>query len=112
MTGDANTPSRLAHLTPHFWGIAVVFFVGGDLVTTGVGLSNARIAELGPITALAYQQYGFVILIPLKLAVMAGAYVGWRLVPGPHNLGIPLGLAAVGVMATLWNLSILIGVFA
>lgn len=110
MRSDSSVIDYLAGLTPHFWSVTIVFFGVGDLITTRIGLSIDRVIETGPIAAIAYQQFGLVSMVPLKFAVLVGAYIAWLHVPAPHNIGIPLGLAVLGVLVTLWNLSILFAV--
>jgi len=83
-----------------------VFF--GDLVTTAVGLSTDQLVETGAVGAFVYQQFGFLVMIPVKSALLAAAYLSWRSVPHPHNIGIPLGLAVLGVLATVWNVSMIL----
>lgn len=97
----------LTGFTPHLWAVAIVFFGMGDLVTRGVGLTLERAIEVGPVASLVYQQFGFTVLVPLKLATLGVIYLLWRVTPSPHNAGVPLGLATLGVLVTLWNLSIL-----
>lgn len=107
--GERTAVGRLTELSSHLWVGAVVFYAIGDLLTTGYGLTIAQVAERGPLTLLLYRRFGLLALIPLKTAVMLGAYLCFLLLPDPHNLGIPLGLAAVGVFVTLWNALVILG---
>jgi len=91
------------------WVVAVLTYGVGDLLTTGAGLRTAGIAEAGPVVASLLNWAGIVPLIVLKLAVFGFGYGLWRLVPGPHDVGVPLGLASVGVVVTAWNLLVLSG---
>jgi len=97
-------------LTAHLWVGAVVFFCVADLLTTAIGLPLEGIVEIGPVAAILYEQFGFPVMVVLKLAALAVAYLFWELVDHPHNIGIPLGLYTVGVLVTAWNLALLLAV--
>lgn len=107
MSGSGQTVDYLQALTPHFWVFAIVFFGVGDLVTTGVGLRFERVIEVGPLAAVVLQNYGIETLVPLKLVTLVFCYGLWRVTPSPHDVGVPLGLAALGVLVTLWNTYVL-----
>ncbi len=110
MTETDETTEYLVSLTPHLWAIAIVFFGAGDLITTFAGLPLQSTVEVGPLAAHVYQQFGAGIMVVLKAAVISGAYVLWRVVPSPQRVGIPLGLSTLGVLVTIWNLSVLYAV--
>lgn len=93
---------------PGLWTMAIAFFGVGDLLTTAIGLSFQRPVEAGPMTAIAIDHYGLQIVVPLKLLTIALAYLLWRHTPSPQDIGVPLGLATLGVLVTLWNLTILV----
>lgn len=107
MSGAGETVDYLEALTPHLWVFAIVFFGVGDLVTTGIGLRFERVIEVGPLAAVVLQSYGIETLVPLKLLTLALCYGLWRVTPAPHDVGVPLGLAALGVLVTLWNTYVL-----
>ena len=89
------------------WTTAVAFFGVGDLVTTAVGLGFAGVVEAGPVVGPVVDQYGIAGIGLVKLLVLAGSYGLWRAVPAPHRLGIPLGIAVVGVGVTGWNIAVI-----
>ncbi|UWG50537.1 putative membrane protein [Halalkaliarchaeum sp. AArc-CO] len=89
------------------WLVAVVFFGIGDLLTTVAGLHLEQIVETGPLVADVIAVYGVPAMVALKLAVFAICYGLWRVVPAPHRMGVPLGLAVLGVLVTLWNVAII-----
>ncbi|MFB6361955.1 MAG: hypothetical protein ABEH59_11625 [Halobacteriales archaeon] len=95
-------------LVPGLWTIAIAFFGVGDLLTTAVGLSFRRTVEAGPLTSIAIDQYGLPIVVPLKVLTLALAYLLWRQAPAPQRIGVPLGLATLGVLVTFWNLAIVV----
>lgn len=99
---------KLSGLIPHLWAIAIVFFGVGDLLTTVAGLHFERVIEVGPIAAILYEHFGLASLGLLKLATFAVLFLVWRLIPPPHDVGVPLGLATLGVLVTGWNLSVII----
>lgn len=88
------------------WLFVVVFFVGGDLVTTGLGLQVHGVVEQNPMLAPVLADHGLVSMVVLKGIVVGGGYVLYRSVPHPHGLGVPIGFAVVGVLVTGWNLLI------
>lgn len=96
------------HSPPGLWLIACFFFGVGDVVTTGVGVGIVGVAESNPFITTLLQQYGFSALGALKLGTLGGCYFVWRHLSRPHCVGIPLGLAVVGVSVTAWNLHIVI----
>lgn len=102
---------ELSGLIPHLWAIAIVFFGIGDLLTTIAGLHFERVIEVGPIAAILYEHFGLASLGLLKLATFGFLFLVWRLIPAPHDVGVPLGLATLGVLVTGWNLSVIIALF-
>lgn len=89
------------------WVIAVLFFGFADVATTGFGVSTAGIVEFSPTVGPYLDQYGMGAVFVLKVVVFAGAYALWRMISPPARLGVPLGLALLGVFVTGWNLSVL-----
>ena len=85
------------------WVAAIVFFGVGDLTTTAIGLGVAGVVEAGPVVGPVIDRYGVAGIGLVKTLVFAGSYGLWRAVPAPHRLGVPLGLAVVGVGVTGWN---------
>jgi hypothetical protein len=82
-----------------------VFTFGvGDLATTLVGFGVAGVTEVGPVAGPLLSRLGPAGAVGLKFAAFAVSYGLWRLVPRPYAVGIPLGLAVVGVGVTCWNL--------
>ena len=112
MARDAGTIDYLTDLSPHLWAIGIVFFGVGDLATTLVGLHLQRAVEVGVLASVAYEHYGLGAMVPLKAATLAFVYLVWRMVPEPHNIGAPLGIAVLGVLVTLWNSSVLVASFS
>lgn len=86
----------------------MLFFVVGDLATTTIGLSTDLATEAGPIVAFVVDRYGLTAMIPLKAAAVAICVVLWKVTPDRYARGVPLGMAAIGLLVTAWNASILI----
>lgn len=101
---------RLRRLRPELrlWLLVLCFFVLGDLLTTVVGLGMPGVVETNPVVVSALLEPSLSTMVALKLATLAGAVAVWTGVPRPHSLGVPLGLAALGVVATGWNLAIVV----
>jgi hypothetical protein len=93
---------------PTPWLAAVLLFGVGDVVTTGVGLGTAGVAEANPVAARLFAWSALGGMIVLKGTVFGVGYALWRRVPHPHCTGVPVGLAAVGAFVTAWNLSVLL----
>lgn len=87
------------------WVLGVAWYGVGDAATTLYGLTRTThsIAEAGPVAGVAFSAYGAAGIVSLKLAVFVLAAVAWRLAPRPQAVGVPLGLAAFGVLVTAWN---------
>lgn len=107
-TGDGFVATLDDH-APLLWGLAVGFYCVGDLLTTVVGLTSGRAVEAGPVASVLVDQHGLVAVFPLKLGSLLFFYLLWRVVPRPHAVGIPLGLAALGTLLTVWNTLVLLG---
>ena len=89
------------------WLVALLSFGVGDVVTTGVGLSLDGVREVGPLTEPLVEQFGPVVMLPVKVATFGGGYLLWKYTPQPHRVGVPLGLALLGVSVTGWNLLVM-----
>ena len=89
------------------WWVTLLFFCVGDVVTTHVGLSMHGVVEAGPLVAPVLREYGLAAMVVLK-AVTVGVFYGVaQAIPEPHAVGVPLGLAIVGVLVTAWNLVVI-----
>lgn len=106
-TSDTSPVEVLTRTRTHLWASAMLFFVVGDVVTTSVGLGLDQIVELGPLVGLILARYGIAAMVVVKVAVVGACYLAYCRVPDPHDTGIPLGLAVLGVLVTAWNLALL-----
>ena len=104
--GDRAVDSLWA-LRAHLWVGAVLFFAVGDVVTTGVGFAVDRVVEIGPVVGPLIERGGIAAMVALKAGVCVGCYAVYRFGPRPQTVGIPLGLATLGVLVTGWNLVVL-----
>lgn len=98
----------LPRLDLHLWMVALLFFGIGDAATTIVGLNIEGIAEMSPVLAPFVRENHFVAILVAKSLLFALCYLIWRSIPGRHRIGVPLGLALVGVFVTGWNIGILL----
>ena len=105
---DGEVVAIIEGATRELWICAVVFFVGGDLLTTGVGLLAGGVVEVGPVVGPLIEAHGLVAMVPLKLFAVGIGYLIWRVTPAPHDVGVPLGLAVLGVLVTAWNTGVLV----
>lgn len=88
------------------WGLAIVLFGVGDLVTTVYFIETAGAVETHPLGAAAIDGFGYWALVPLKALAFAVLYGLYRLVPRPHAIGVPIGLVLFGAALTVWNTAI------
>jgi hypothetical protein len=87
--------------------VGLLCFGVGDVVTTSVGLRAAHVTEIGPLVGPVVERYRVPGLVGLKIAVFGVCYLVYRLLPSPHDAGIPLGLAVFGTAVVCWNLFVL-----
>jgi hypothetical protein len=105
----ADATTRLLTALAGWWWVGGILFYGvGDLTTTMVGLQRPVVVEASPVVSEFIASTGLWVMLPLKLLVFGIAYAMWVVVPRPHNVGVPLGLFALGVVLTVWNLFVLI----
>jgi len=105
VVSTSHEPSPFLHR--RLWVLAFLFFVLGDLITTGVGLGFSGVSESNPVPALLVERYGLVALLVLKSLVFCGYGLLWKLLPAPYDAFVPLALALLGVSVTSWNLYVL-----
>lgn len=108
MLGLDRASESLARRGRELWALAVLAFGVGDLATTGLGVAADQIVEAGPLGVPVVREYGMYGMVALKATVFGLSYGAWRLVPDPQRVGIPLGLATVGVLVTVWNAVVLV----
>ena len=85
------------------WLLAFVSFVLGDLVTTAIGLELGLI-ERAPLYSGRFAGLSLLpVAFSVKIVFVAIALAAFEWLPSPGNLGIPTGLAIVGVSVTAWN---------
>lgn len=89
------------------WAIALAAFGVGDVVTTVVGIALLGATESAPLAAAVIDSFGLAALVVHKAGVFAVAAAVYLVAPRPSRIGIPLGLATLGVAVVAWNLSIL-----
>jgi len=99
--------TRLERRQPTLWLLAVVCFGIGDLVTTAIGVQTSGVVEAGPVVGPIIAQYGVGGMASFKLLTIGVGFGIWGAMPAPHRVGVPLGLAVVGVTVTGWNAMIL-----
>jgi hypothetical protein len=92
------------------WLVALAAFGVLDVALTLVGVGTGLATEAHPLAAALLRQYGLWTLPVWKLAVVAGFYGLYVAVPRTYDLGVPLGLAILGVGTALWNAAVLLAV--
>lgn len=90
------------------WTVALLGYGVGDLATTLIGLATGRGAEAGPVAAELVAEFGLLALVALKLSSLATFYLTWRLVAWPFRVAVPLAVAGVGLVVTVWNVVVLL----
>lgn len=71
-----------------------------------MGRSTGRGTEAGPVAAELVAEFGLPALIVLKLTSLGTFYLAWRLLGWPARAAIPMGVAATGVLVTVWNVNV------
>ena len=92
------------------WIAAILLYGVGDTVTTFWGLSTVGVSEAGPIAGPFIDAYGRYALLAIKAAVFPSFYVLWRVLRTPGRVAVPLALAVVGGVVTVWNLLVIASV--
>ena len=92
------------------WIAAIVLYGVGDTVTTFWGLSTAGVAEAGPVAGPLIDAYGRYALLAIKAVVFPSFYILWRVLRTPGRVAVPLSLAVVGGVVTVWNLLVIASV--
>lgn len=92
------------------WSSAVLLFVVGDLLTTGLGFAAGAI-EANPLPRMVLTQFDSVSMVGAFMVLWKGsvvAFFGYLYVvtPRPHRLGIPIGLTVLGLAVVVWNLGV------
>lgn len=106
--GSHEAVTILEGASDELWLIAVLGFGLGDITTTMLGLSAGHLVEVGPFVAPIIDRFGIAALVGLKVLSFVLAGLLWRVTPRPHAVGVPLGLATLGVLVTGWNAYLLV----
>ncbi|MFB6299701.1 MAG: DUF5658 family protein [Halobacteriales archaeon] len=88
------------------WLLVILGYVVGDTVTTVLGLSQG-LSEANPFAVIAIGSGGVLGLVAAKLLVLGISVVIFIQVPDEWRIGVPIGLVTVGVLAVIWNISVL-----
>ena len=94
--------------TVKLWLLAILFYGIGDLLTTVVGLSSGTLVEASPLVIPVIERFGLIALFGLKSLVFGFTGLLWWFTPYPESLGVPLGLAVIGLLVTGWNIHLLL----
>lgn len=89
------------------WVVAIGAGVGGDLITTVVAIGLGAV-EQNPVAVHLLDAFGIWILLPWKATGTVALYGFYRLLPPILSPSVPLALASCGVVATVWNLAVIV----
>ncbi|WP_207588009.1 hypothetical protein [Halomontanus rarus] len=98
-------------LTEHersLWIGALLLYGVGDTVTTVWGLSTGNVAEAGPIAGPVIEAYGRESLLGIKAVVFGLFYAVWSRLRTAGRVAVPLALAVVGGLVTVWNVVVVL----
>ena len=89
-----------------WWLLAVLCYGVGDYVTTVVAVRRYAVVEANPVVSrLLSRQPGPIGFAALKLATLAVTFAGYLLIAdSPIAVGVPIAVAAIGVVVTVSNL--------
>ena len=107
----ADRPTLASSLEGHarlLWGVSIVLYGFGDLVTTAGSRWAGHAVEAGPVVSTAMGRYGLPGLLVVKVATLVGFFLVWRRLRTPGRIGIPLALTVVGAAVTGWNVVVLL----
>lgn len=94
-------------MTGPAWAAAIAFYGVGDVVTTHQGLQEAGVYEAHPIADRVLEGAGTEGMIAVKIGVFLIAWAAYNRVPEPHRVGIPLGLALLGLVIVANNINVI-----
>ena len=86
------------------WGVAILTFGIGDVITTAMFISLEMNHEGNPLVANVIETVGLWILLPWKLVVFGIFGLLYRATPDSISVGVPLGLSVFGAILTVWNI--------
>lgn len=101
VTGDRAIGSVRSHRLA--WIGAILTYGLTDLGTTLYYIHTGVGVEGNALVAPVLEATGLWILIPWKAAAIGLFYGLYRLVPDDMAIGVPIGLALLGAMLTVWN---------
>jgi len=93
-----------------WWLLAVFCYGVGDYVTTVVAVRRYAVVEANPVVSrLLSRQPGPLGFAVLKLATLAVTFAGYLVIADSSiAVGIPIVVAAIGILVTLSNLRAII----
>jgi DNA-binding transcriptional LysR family regulator len=95
-------------LTSGIWAVALVAFGAFDVTLTAAAVGTGVAAEAHPVVRAGIQQFGLAILPVWKAVLLGGFYLLYRATPRPYDVGVPIGLALVGVAVGVWNVAVVV----
>ncbi|WP_415382760.1 hypothetical protein [Halosimplex sp. TS25] len=105
MATHGGTKTRL---TASVWIVALVAFGVFDVALTAAAVGTGVAAEAHPLVREGIRQFGLLVLPVWKGILLAAFYVLYRATPRPYDVGVPLGLAIVGVGVGIWNVAVVV----
>jgi len=88
------------------WTIAVLTFGVVDVASTIYFVATTPAVESHPLVAAAIDATGLWILVPWKAAAFGLFYAAYRIAPRSWAVGVPIGLALIGSVVSVWNLQL------
>ena len=89
------------------WILALLTFVGGDVLTTLIGLRVPGVIEAHPVGLYFLELGGAAAMLAAKFSVLSISFLLYRSVPAEWRLGVPIGLSVVGLLVTVNNLTVI-----
>ncbi|MDY6817067.1 MAG: DUF5658 family protein [Halobacteriales archaeon] len=97
---------ELTRTERRLWVLVILGYVVGDTITTMLGLSQG-LSEANPFAVIAIGSGGVIGLVAAKALVLGISVVMFVRVPEDWRIGVPIGLLTVGMLAVIWNISML-----
>jgi len=90
------------------WTTAIATYGVGDVATTAYGLSLTGVNEAHPISEAILGTSGIVGMVAVKAGALTLLYSLYRLANDDYNIGVPLGITALGSAIVANNTSVIL----
>jgi hypothetical protein len=90
------------------WIVAGLLFIGGDLLTTFVGIHLAGAQEAHPVGRVLLHEHPSLIVLAKAVVYSVAAVFARHFTVPRFRIWFPVALSAVGALLTAWNLYVIV----